>query len=55
MVLIVTTPRGQFEVHRITRMAASDMHFEILQGAVRQEVMVPFGEIQEVQLQHKDT
>ncbi len=55
MVLLVKTPRGQYEVQRITRIAANDMHFEVAQGAARQEVMVPFGEIQEIHLKHKDT
>jgi len=55
MVLLVKTPRGQYEVQRITRIAANDIHFEVMHGAARQEVMVPFGEIQEVQLKHKDT
>jgi hypothetical protein len=54
MVLLVKTPRGQFEVNRITRIAPNDLHFEVLQGAARQEVMVPFGEIQEITLKHKD-
>lgn len=54
MVLLVKTPRGQFEVNRITRIAANDLHFEVMHGAARQEVMVPFGEIQEIQLKHKD-
>ena len=54
MVLLVKTPRGLFEVNRITRIAPNELHFEVLQGAARQEVMVPFGEIQEIQLKHKD-
>lgn len=54
MVLLVKTPRGQYEVERITRMAANDLHFEVAHGAARQEVMVPFGEIQEIHLTHKD-
>jgi hypothetical protein len=55
MVLLLKTPRGQFEIQRITRIAANDIHFEIMQGAARQEVMIPFGIIQEVQLKHKNT
>jgi hypothetical protein len=55
MMLLVKTPRGHYEVNRITRIAANDLHFEIMQGAARQEVMVPFGEIQEIQLKHKET
>jgi hypothetical protein len=54
MLLLVKTPRGQYKVERITRIAANDVHFEVLSGAARQEVMVPFGEIQEIQLKHKN-
>jgi len=54
LVLLVKTPRGQYEVNRITRIAANDLHFEVQHGAARQEVMVPFGEIQEIQVKHKE-
>ena len=55
MILLVKTPRGRYEVEHITRISANDIHFEVAHGAARQEVMVPFGEIQEIQLKHKDT
>ena len=54
MVLTVKTPKGQYVVGRITRIAANEAHFEVVMGAERPEVMVPFGDIQEVQLKHKD-
>jgi len=54
LVLLVKTPRGRYDVQRITRIAANDVHFEIPHGATTQEVMVPFAEIQEIQLKHKD-
>lgn len=54
MVLIVKTPRARHVVERVTRIAANDAHFEVIAGAGRQEVMVPFAEIQEIQLKHKD-
>jgi hypothetical protein len=54
MVLVVKTPRAQHVVERISRIAANDVHFDTVVGAARQEVMVPFGEIQEIQLKHKD-
>jgi hypothetical protein len=54
MVLIVKTGRAQHIVERISRIAANDAHFEVLVGAARQEIMVPFGEIQEIQLKHKN-
>jgi hypothetical protein len=55
MVLQVKTPRAYFMVQRVTRITASDVHFEVIQGGVRQEVMVPFTDIQEVLYKHKDT
>jgi hypothetical protein len=55
MVLTVKTGGGVFVVQRISRIAANDAHFEVVQGAARQEIMAPFADIQEVQLKHKDT
>ena len=54
LVLVVKTPRAQHVVQRISRISANDAHFEVVVGAAHQEVMVPFGEIQEIQLKHKD-
>lgn len=54
MVLVIKTPRAQHIAERISRIAANDAHFEVVVGAARQEVMVPFGEIQEIRLKHKD-
>jgi len=52
-VLQVKTPHALFVAERITRIAANEVHFEVLRGDLRQEVMVPFAEIQEIQLKHK--
>lgn len=54
MVLLIKTPKGQYVAERITRISSNDAHFEVVSGAARQEVMVSFGEIQEIQLKHKD-
>lgn len=54
MMLIVKTGRATHIVHRVSRIAANDVHFEVGAGAAHQEVMVPFAEIQEIQLKHKD-
>lgn len=55
LVLVVKTARAQLIVQRITRIASNEAHFEVLQGGTRQELMVPFADIQEIQLKHKDT
>jgi hypothetical protein len=55
MVLLVKSARGQYFAERISRIAANDMHLQVRRGAATEEVMVPFQEIQEIRLQHKDT
>jgi len=53
LVLIVKTGRAQFIVERITRIANNDMHVEVAHGPVKQEAMVAFADITEVQLNPK--
>jgi len=54
LVLVIKTARAQLIVQRITRIATNEAYFEVLQGAGRQEMMVPFADIQEIQIKHKD-
>jgi hypothetical protein len=54
MVLVIKSTRGHYTAQRITRIAAADVHVQV-HGASGEEVMVPFSEIQEIQLKHKDT
>ncbi|MGB7769484.1 MAG: hypothetical protein WBN22_11610 [Verrucomicrobiia bacterium] len=54
LVLVVKTARAQLVVQRISRIATNEAHFEVLQGGARQEIMVPFADIQEIQIKHKD-
>jgi hypothetical protein len=54
LVLVIKTGRAQLVAQRITRIAANEAHFEVVQGGRQQEVMVPFADIQEIQLKHKD-
>jgi hypothetical protein len=51
-VLQVKTSHSLFVATRITRISANEVHFEVLRGDSRQEVPVPFAEIQEIQLKH---
>jgi len=53
MVLTVKTGRANLAVERITRIATNEMHVEIVSGAGKQEVMVPFAEVVEVQLKSR--
>ena len=53
MELTVKTGRAQYVVERITRIATNEMHVEVGLSAVKQEIVVPFVEIVEVQLKSK--
>jgi len=54
MVLVVKAARGQYVCNRISRIAANDFHLEVQHGNASEEIMVPFQEIKEIQLKHKD-
>jgi hypothetical protein len=54
MVLVIKAARGQYTGRRISRISANDLHLEVHHGAASEEVTIPFVEIQEVRLQHKD-
>jgi hypothetical protein len=51
-VLMVKIPATLLTVERISRITANDVHFEVVQGGQRQEIMVPFADIQQIQLKH---
>jgi hypothetical protein len=55
MDLIIKSARGFFVGQRISRIAANDLHLEVHKGHASEEVMIPFTEIQEVQLKPKET
>jgi hypothetical protein len=46
--------RGEFNVERITSVAADEIHFEMLQGGAKQSVALPFADIQEIKVITKD-
>jgi hypothetical protein len=54
LVLVFKTARGTYVGQRISRIAANELHLQVQKGAASEEVTVPFVEIQEIQLKHKD-
>jgi len=54
MVLVIKSARGEFIGQRISRIASNDMHLEVHRGHASEEVVIPFVEIQEIRLKHKD-
>lgn len=51
--LLAKTPGQLLTIERISRISANDVHFEVVQGGERREIMVPFADIQQVQLKSK--
>ena len=54
MVLILKSTYGEHIVQRITRVSQDELHLLVQNDHATEEVMIPFAEIQEVILKHKD-
>ncbi len=54
MVLYIRAARGAYVGQRIPRIAANELHLQVQKQNASEEVVIPFVEIQEVQLKHKD-
>lgn len=54
LILTFKTARGEQTVQRITRIGANELHLQVQRGQASEEVMIPFLEVQEVILKHKD-
>lgn len=55
MVLEIKSLRGSFVAQRISRISSNELHVDVHKGHASEEVTIPFSEIQEVKLKHKDT
>jgi hypothetical protein len=55
MILVFKTARGEYEAQRISRITPNDLHLQIGHGGATQEVQVPFVEVREVVLRHKNS
>lgn len=54
MLIIIKSARGEYQAERISRISANDIHAQVRKGQATEEVAIPFTEIQEVKLKHKD-
>jgi hypothetical protein len=52
LVLVIRTNKNEFVAKRVSRISANEMHVQLLHGAVEQQV--PFADIVEFQIRHKD-
>ncbi len=54
MILTVRATRGSYVAQRISRISATEVTFQLEKGDASTDVLVPFIEIQEVQIKHRD-
>jgi hypothetical protein len=54
MVLVVASSRGVYTGPRLTRVSPNDLTLHVVKGGASQDVSIPFGEISEVKIRHKD-
>jgi hypothetical protein len=54
MVLSVKSARGTYVAQRISRISPNEMYITVLKGHASEDISIPFLEIQEVQIKHKD-
>ncbi len=54
MLILIKSARGEYAGQRISRIAANDLHLQVQRGHASEEVMIPFQEIQEIRVKHKD-
>jgi hypothetical protein len=55
MLLVIKAARGEYVAERISRISTNDLHAQVRKAHATEEVMIPFTEIQEVKLKHKDS
>jgi hypothetical protein len=53
LVLVIRATKNEHVAKRISRISSSELHVQLLRGNT--EVMVPFADIAEIQVKHKDT
>jgi hypothetical protein len=54
LVLVIKSARGEFIGQRISRISNNEIHLQLRSGGASAEVMIPFNDITEVSVRHKD-
>jgi hypothetical protein len=55
LVLKITASRGQFVGRRIIRITPNELYLQVFKNEATADEMIPFSEISEVQIRHKDS
>ncbi len=54
MVIVIKSARGEFTGKRITRVTQTELYLQVFKENVTHDEMIPFTEVQEVIIQHKE-
>ena len=54
-VILVKSARGEYTGQRLSKVEANEIFLQIRKGVATEDVMIPFSEIYEVTVKHKDT
>ncbi len=54
MLLHVKSARGEHVASRISRVTPDELYLQVVKGGASTDVMIPFSEISEVQIRHKE-
>lgn len=54
LILVIKSARGEYHGTRISRISGNDLHLQVIKGSASEEVLIPFTEIKEMQIKHKD-
>jgi len=55
LVLLITASRGQFVGRRIIRITPNELYLQVFKNNATADEMIPFSEVSEVQIRHKDS
>jgi hypothetical protein len=55
MVIYIRSARGEHMGARLSRIQPNELYLQIQKGGAASDVMIPFAEIMEIQVRHKDT
>jgi hypothetical protein len=54
MVLLVKSSRGEHTANRISKLTPGELYLHVTKGGASNEVMIPYTELAEIQVRHKD-
>jgi hypothetical protein len=53
-VIFIKSARGEYTGHRFSKVEPNEVYLQVRKGAATEDVMIPFSEIYEVHIKHKD-